>query len=184
MIGTYDFCGHYEWTFEWLHRAGGAGLLQEYWENAIYRDSQAHARDLIQRHGFEGMETYWGHTLVEEGAGYSTTRTDEAFRIDMQACPSKGFLIQNNLEQYADYCDHCMGWCGPLLSEAGFAVHHEHDHSGRCWWEMRRGANPSNPSETGGIAGEQDVRKDPQWAAEGTVLHTFVLRESDRSSDT
>ena len=23
MIGCYDFCGHYEWTFGWLERVGG-----------------------------------------------------------------------------------------------------------------------------------------------------------------
>ena len=23
MIGVYDFCGHYEWTFAWLEREGG-----------------------------------------------------------------------------------------------------------------------------------------------------------------
>ena len=23
MIGVYDFCGHYEWTFEWFRQQGG-----------------------------------------------------------------------------------------------------------------------------------------------------------------
>jgi hypothetical protein len=179
MIGVYDFCGHYEWTFEWLYRLGGDDLLREYWDQAIYRDSQTHARELIQPRGFEGMEEYWGHTLVEEGAGYSTTRTGDAFRIDMHACPSKGFLIRNNLQQHHDYCDHCMGWCGPLLSEAGFTVHHEHDHRGRCWWEIRRFEDTTPPSEPGDVAGDQDVRRSAEWAPEGAMIDRYVRGEPE-----
>lgn len=25
MIGVYDFCGHYDWTFAWLLRCEGGG---------------------------------------------------------------------------------------------------------------------------------------------------------------
>ena len=66
MIGCYDFCGHYEWTFDWLDREGGHPLVRAYWDEAINRDSQIHARELILRDGFAGMEKYWGHTLTEE----------------------------------------------------------------------------------------------------------------------
>ena len=48
MIGCYDFCGHYEWTFDWLERTGGHVLVREYWNEAINHDSQRHARDLIR----------------------------------------------------------------------------------------------------------------------------------------
>ena len=27
MIGCYDFCGHYEWTFEWMRQRGGESLV-------------------------------------------------------------------------------------------------------------------------------------------------------------
>src|SRR5687767_13864221 len=30
MIGCYDFCGHYEWTFAWLEREGGHELVRAY----------------------------------------------------------------------------------------------------------------------------------------------------------
>lgn len=30
MIGCYDFCAHYEWTFAWLERAGGHALVRDY----------------------------------------------------------------------------------------------------------------------------------------------------------
>ena len=115
MIGVYDFCGHYDWTFEWLRKQGGEKLVRSYWDEAIHHDSQRHAALAIAQKGIAGMADYWGHTLAHEGAGYHTTATDEVFRIDMHDCPSKGFLIRNGLAQYPDYCDHCMGWIGPML---------------------------------------------------------------------
>ena len=102
MLGCYDFCGHYEWTFAWLERTGGQELLRAYWLEAISKDSQLHARELIIGGGFEGMKKYWGHTLAEEAAGYTFSFTDSIFRCDMHECPSKGFLIRNNLNQHSD----------------------------------------------------------------------------------
>ncbi len=69
MLGTYDFCGHYDWTFEWLRREGGEPLMRWYWEEAIGGDSQRHAAALIVEKGFAGMKEYWSHTLAEEAAG-------------------------------------------------------------------------------------------------------------------
>lgn len=167
MLGCYDFCGHYEWTFEWLRQQGGEPLVHQYWEDCIYRVSQTHATELIHTLGFEGMARYWDHTLVEEGAGFVVTRGahgDDFFRVDMTDCPSKGFLIQNSLEQYHDYCDHCMGWINPLMEEGGFAIDHEHNHMGQCWWEIRKTDNPA-PFPEAGTATEHDVRLQPNWTA-------------------
>src|SRR5262245_46330892 len=117
MIGCYDFCGHYEWTFAWLERTGGAALLRAYWSEAISRDSQRHAGELISREGFAGMAKYWHHTLTTESPdlGFHIAQRPDRFRIDVHACPSKGFLLANGLEQYRDYCDHCIGWIGPIM---------------------------------------------------------------------
>jgi len=163
MLGCYDFCGHYEWTFEWMSQRGGEPLLREYWDEAIHRDSQRHAIELIGSKGIEGMKEYWGHTLVDEGAGYHCTATDTVFRTDMHECPSKGFLIRNGLHQHHDYCDHCMGWIGPLLKECGWVVDHEHNHCGQCWWELRRATDPTRPGKPGELSGEHDVRKSAGW---------------------
>ncbi len=163
MIGTYDFCGHYEFTFAWLDSEGGIDLVRDYWLEAISLDSQSHARDLIVPGGIEGMKKYWTHTLDEEAAGYAFTSDSNRFRIDMHECPSKGFLIRNGLKQYPDYCDHCIGWVGPVMRDAGFVVDHDHDHCGRCWWEFRKKDDPTRPSNTGEFAGERDVRCNPAW---------------------
>ena len=53
MIGAYDFCGHYEWTFAWLDEQGGHDLVRDYWTDAISKDSQQHASALIREHGFD-----------------------------------------------------------------------------------------------------------------------------------
>ncbi len=173
MIGCYDFCGHYEWTFEWLRQRGGEPLVQAYWQEAIAQDSQLHARELIARKGFAGMAEYWAHTLVEEAAGFVATQGEEVFRLDISDCPSKGFLLRNHLEQYHDYCDHCIGWIGPVMAEAGFQVHHEHNHCGKCWWEFRRQTDGSPPSEPAALAGADDVRTQADWLGHAESLDVF-----------
>ncbi|MEX2577485.1 MAG: hypothetical protein WD342_00385 [Verrucomicrobiales bacterium] len=183
MLGCYDFCAHYEWTFAWLERRGGESLLHAYWEDAIHKDSQSHARDLILEKGIEGMKEYWGHTLQEEDADFSTTAVPGVFRIDMPRSPSKCFLIDNGLEQHSDCCDHCLGWIGPLMKEAGFVVHHEHNHCGQCWWEMREAGSGEGPSEPGELAGNRDVRLMPEWDDGTTPIDRFVAANSVRDKE-
>jgi hypothetical protein len=175
MIRCYDFCGHYAWTFDWLDREGGHALVRDYWDEAIHRDSQLHARELILRDGFAGMEKYWGHTLTEESPslGFTITATANVYRTDMHDCPSKGFLIRNGLAQYRDYCDHCMGWVGPLMRDAGFVIDHEHNHRGQCWWEIRKADNPAGPSAPGELSKDKDVRSAPNWQPPGSHLDRY-----------
>ena len=178
MIGCYDFCGHYEWTFEWLERTGGPELLHDYWTEAIANDSQRHARDLILREGFAGMAKYWQHTLAEESPdlGFHITRQPDLFRIDMHDCPSKGFLLRNGLQQHRDYCDHCIGWVGPLMREAGFAIDHEHNHRGQCWWEFHAIDNAGSlhaGTQAEGPDAATDVRRLAGWEPPGATLDRF-----------
>ena len=182
MLGCYDFCGHYEWTFAWLEEQGGHELVREYWDSAIHRDSQRHARALILAEGIEGMKKYWGHTLDHEAAGHVITATDQVLRIDMHECPSKGFLIRNGLAQHRDYCDHCMGWIGPLMKEAGFVIDHEHNHCGRCWWEMRRKDDATPPSAPGELSGADDVRLRTDWKQKSPP--DVYVRATDASEKT
>ena len=175
MIGCYDFCGHYEWTFEWLERVGGTPLLRAYWTEAIGQDSQRHARDLIVSGGFAGMAKYWGHTLVEESPdlGFYITQQPDVFRVDMHDCPSKGFLLRNGLEQHKDYCDHCIGWVGPLMKEAGYVIDHEHNHRGQCWSEVRPVGAAGGHAVPGSVGGDKDVRLRSDWSLSGTKLDRF-----------
>jgi hypothetical protein len=173
MLGVYDFCGHYEWTFAWLQKQGGPSLLRAYWDIAIAQDSQQHAHIILEK-GIEGMKEYWGHTLQHENAVYHTASTDKVFRIDMHECPSKGFLLRNNLEQHHDYCDHCMGWIGPLLKRGGYVIDHEHNHMGQCWWEIRSASDPAPASRPGELATSQDVRLRQDWKEQANQLDAYV----------
>lgn len=170
MIGVYDFCGHYEWTFAWLDEQGGPELVEDYWVEAISIDAQRHARELIIPYGFEGMKQYWTPTLEEEGGDCVIKEGPGALRIEMHSCPSKGFLQLNGLQQYPDYCDHCMGWIGPLMRDAGFSIDHQHNHRGQCWWEFRQIDDPSGISNPGAISGPQDIRFSDSWPG-ATTLH-------------
>ena len=181
MLGVYDFCGHYEWTFEWLRRIGGESLVREYWDQAISQDSQRHAAALIVEKGIPGMVEYWGHTLDHEAAGYACTTTDAVYRIDMHECPSKGFLMRNGLEQYHDYCDHCLGWIGPMLRRAGFVADHQHNHAGQCWWELRRVDDATPASEPGELSGDADVRLRADWNA--SLKHTDTYSRATDPDD-
>ncbi len=176
MLGSYDFCGHYEWTFAWLKSQGQPGLLEAYWEDAIGRDSQAHARDAIVQHGLEGMKAYWGHTMNEESPdqGYTISSEGNRFRMDIHDCPSKGFLLRNNLEQFPDYCDHCIGWIGPVMREAGYAVNHEHNHRGQCWWEMFPENDGHAKAGTETIGARYDSKRLAQWDTGETPIDRFV----------
>ena len=173
MLGVYGFCGHYEWTFEWMRKEGGEAMGCQFWDEAIHKDSQTHATELILERGIEGMKEYWGHTLRAEGAGHHTTATEYTFRVDMHECPSKGFLIRNKLEQCHDYCDHCMGWIWPLLKRGKFVVDHQHNHRGQCWWEIRKETDVTSASSPGQLAGHEDVRLRPDWKLPGKPMDSY-----------
>lgn len=180
MIGCYDFCGHYEWSFGWLEQLGGHDLVRDYWREAISKDSQTHAEELIVNHGIEGMRRYWEHTLEEEAAEHVMTSTNKVYRIDMHQCPSKGFLIRNDLNQYRDYCDHCMGWIGPMMKKAGFVVDHEHNHCGQCWWEMRKADDTTRPGGMGDLSGKNDVRFRKDWPSAQMDLYVRATDADDK----
>lgn len=163
MIGCAEFILGYDFTFEYLRRKCGDDAVVRYWQEAISVDSQRHARELIVPNGFDGMAEYWGHTLAEEEAGYASARTEDVFRIDMYACPSQGLLKQRGQAHFADYCEHCMGWLEPLMREAGFLIHHEHNHDCKCWWEIVPITDPPAPSAPGALAGEDDIRFNRAW---------------------
>lgn len=164
MIGCAEFCGYYDWTFEYLRRSFGEEVVHDYWVRAISEDSQRHARELIMSKGFAGMDEYWGHTLEEEEADHYSVTGENFRRGDMVACPSLGLLLKRGHQAYHDYCDHCMGWVKPIMEEAGFVEYHEHNHAGQCYSEIYPAdADPGRVSAPGELAGEHDVRLLPNW---------------------
>ena len=93
----------------------------------------------------------------------------------MFACPSKGYNLEHGFECYHDYCDHCMGWIKPLMDRAGFVIHHDHNHAGQCWLEIRPRDTDPGPSEPGELAGDADVRLREDYQTGDH--HTWVASE-------
>ena len=161
MLGCQDFCGYYEWTFHFLRRKFGLQGLERYWREAIAADSQSHYIAAGQQSALRGLYDCWSHTGESEQCDW-TVSLDEArnhLRLDMRECPSKGFLIKNDLNADEDYCDHCIGWIGPALEVLNAeVVAHEHNHCGQCWWHIAMKGQTSNPPQL-----DADIRKDPRW---------------------
>lgn len=115
MLGCQDFCGYYEWTFDYLRRKYGTSAIETFWREAIAKDSQSHYIAAGQQKRLRGLYEAWSQTGESEQCDW-TVLIDESrnhLRMDMRKCPSKGFLITNDLNADEDYCDHCIGWIGP-----------------------------------------------------------------------
>jgi hypothetical protein len=179
MLGCHDFCGYYEWTFHHIRQTFGQRGVHEFWAGAIAADSQQAYADAAMRARLRGLLEVWTKTGQDEHCDWSFTLDEQknALRWDMRQCPSKGFLIESDLNADEDYCDHCMGWIVPLLQRAGAEVAgHQHNHRGQCWGEMRIKGVPYTPLELA-----DDIRNDPRW--QHGYLHTFADGQATGEDD-
>jgi hypothetical protein len=163
MLGCQDFCGYYEWTFDYLRKKFGQAAVETFWREAIAGDSQSHYVAAGQEAGLRGLYNCWNHTGDSEKCDWTVSLDEEQnhLRLDMRQCPSKGFLLSNNLNADEDYCDHCIGWIGPALEVVGAkVVAHEHNHCGQCWWHVALEQRATCTSES-----SEDIRNDPRWSA-------------------
>jgi hypothetical protein len=162
MLGCHDFCGHYEWTFHYLRRRWGQEAVRHYWAEAIGGESQSHYTEAGKLAGLRGLYNTWTKTGQDESCDWTFTLDEERnfLRWDMRACPSKGFLLANDLNADEDYCDHCLGWTKPLVEALGMKiVDYEHNHLGQCCGMMCVADRPCDVPEL-----EGDIRRDPRWA--------------------
>ncbi len=161
MLGCHEFCGYYDWTFHYIRRRFGAEAVRAFWAEAIGGDSQRHYEEAGRRDGLAGLHRTWIRTGADEHCDWTFTLDEDrnVLRWDMRKCPSKGFLLGNDLNADEDYCDHCMGWIIPLLNRIGIEVTgHEHNHCGQCWGEMSVRGRPHQPLDS-----DVDIRRDPSW---------------------
>lgn len=173
MLGCQDFCGYYDWTFAFVRSRFGQHAVAALWAEAIAGESQRHYADAGAARGLRGLYDTWNKTGQDEHCDWTFTLDEgrNVLRWDMRSCPSKGFLIHNDLQADEDYCDHCMGWMVPLLDRIGVeVVAHEHNHCGQCWGEMRMKGRPTDPLDL-----PIDIRKDARWG------HGYVDRFSANS---
>ena len=162
MLGCQDFCGYYDWTFAYVRRTAGEAALDDLWINAIGRDSQRHYLEAGRRAGLRGLYEQWTDTGHAEKCDWTFTLDEQrnVLRWDMRRCPSKGFLINNDLHADEDYCDHCMGWVKEVLEDLNIeVVEHEHNHCGQCWAELSVKGKPREALKL-----PCDIRSDPTWS--------------------
>jgi hypothetical protein len=161
MLGCHDFCGYYDWTFHYVQRRWGRTALELLWSEAIGGDSQRHYAEPAMQHGLRALYSVWVGTGEDEHCDWTFTLDEDknVLRWDMRKCPSKGFLLERDLNADEDYCNHCMGWIIPMLSSIGAEVaEHEHNHCGQCWATMRMKDRSSRP-----LLVDADIRSDPRW---------------------
>ncbi len=161
MLGCQDFCGYYDWTFHYVRRRWGREALEGLLREAIGGESQRHYAEAGARAGLRGLYDTWTKTGQDEHCDWTFTLDEEknVLRCDMRRCPSKGFLIEHDLNADEDYCNHCAGWMIPMLESVGAELlEHEHNHCGQCWMVIRMKDRPSDP-----LAVDVDIRSDPRW---------------------
>ena len=168
MLGVNDFIGYYDWTFHFLKENFGEKTLQEYWEEAVAGDALREFREKVKGGGVKPLVEHWVESSLGEGCIFQIVFGPDYFRYDMERCPSLSFLLEKGKNFFRDYCSHCWGWVKPLLDKGGWMLWHEHDHTGKCWWEMRKKGKLSEPGE---LAGKKDIRLREGWGR--GVIHRF-----------
>jgi hypothetical protein len=142
----------------------GQAAIQSLWTDAIAGESQSHYLDAARRDGLKGLLGTWTQTGQDEHCDWTFTLDEDrnVLRWDMRQCPSKGYLLDHDLNADEDYCDHCMGWIVPLLERAGIDVaKHEHNHCGQCFAELRVKGRAYRALDDLPC----DIRRDPRWSS-------------------
>ncbi len=123
MISCTEFIPAYSEYFAFLEQKGGYEAVVAFWE---YLSDQflTNLRDLAASQGLAGCYEYWSQTLNEEAADFVMTLDEAAgvFTIEMQACPSKGRLLElAHMPAYPRYCEHCDLLYRKVLEPLGFS---------------------------------------------------------------
>ncbi len=118
MIPSDHFVRYYNEVFKFLEKQGEEHL-QNYWLE-ISRHQELHCLELFKTRGLKGMVEYWTHIKDEENCDMSIREFADHVEFEMNKCPSLSKVLDNDATPMGRYCDHCPGWCVPLLKKAGF----------------------------------------------------------------
>ena len=118
MIPSDHFVRFYNEVFKFLEKRGDDDL-REYWLE-ISRHQEMHCLDLFIRKGLAGMKEYWTHIKEEENCDMTLKLSDNCLELAMNKCPSLSKVLDNDAAPCLKYCDHCPGWCVPMIKKAGF----------------------------------------------------------------
>lgn len=118
MIPSDHFVRFYNEVFKFLEKRGEKDL-RDYWLE-ISRHQEIHCLELFKAKGLKGMAEYWTHIKEEENCDMTIREFDDHIEFEMHKCPSLSKVLDNDASPMERYCDHCPGWCIPLIRKAGF----------------------------------------------------------------
>ena len=117
MIPSDHFVKFYNEIFKYLERKGPEELDRYYKRVA---DRQAFfTLEAFKRDGLKGMYDYWERIRIEENCDMELVLADGCLELKMNVCPSLTKVIDNDAGPCRVYCDHCPGWVGRVLADAG-----------------------------------------------------------------
>jgi len=117
MIPSDHFVRYYNEVFKALEARGREHLIA-YWREL----GRLQTRELGERFRSGGLQAcyeYWKVIKEEENCEADLALTEDYFEFRMHRCPSLSKVLDNDASPSPSYCDHCMGWVGPVMEYAG-----------------------------------------------------------------
>lgn len=117
MIPSDHFVRYYNEVFKSMEELGHDHLLG-YWRR-LGELQKLELAELFRHGGLQACYDYWNRILKEENCVGRLSLTQDYFEFRMERCPSLSKVLDNDATPCAFYCDHCMGWVGPVMDEVG-----------------------------------------------------------------
>ncbi len=118
MIPSDHFVRYYNEVFKFLDKQPGDELTK-YWL-AVSKLQEKFCLEQFQNNGLKGMYDYWERIRIEENCDMTLKLNEDFFGLTMHCCPSLSKVLDNDATPCEKYCDHCIGWVGPLLRKCGY----------------------------------------------------------------
>ena len=118
MIPSDHFVRFYNEVFKYLDKLPG-NELNKYWLE-ISRLQEHSCLETFKKDGLRGMYEYWERIRIEENCVMDLILNDDYLLLTMNKCPSLSKVLDNDASRCDKYCDHCMGWIGPLLTKCSY----------------------------------------------------------------
>ena len=118
MIPSDHFVRFYNEAFKFLDQRNG---LQPFYDS-IAHHQELHCLKIFREKGLKGMYEYWEHIRIEENCDMSLKLYPDKLVMIMHKCPSLSKNVDNDAGLCLKYCNHCFGWCRPLLEKAGYVT--------------------------------------------------------------
>ena len=118
MIPSDHFIRFYNEVFKFLDEKSEDALRAFWLEISHLQESLT--GDLFREKGFEGMKEYYDKIIREENLDADARVEKDHFELVIHSCSSLRKAMDNDAGMFPRYCDHCVGWLGPMCARLGF----------------------------------------------------------------